>query len=40
MSGILFSTVINAVFVAKLLILEIFFSAAVKSDLLAILDVF
>ena len=35
MSGILFSTV---VIVAKLLILGILFSTAVKSDLLAILD--
>ena len=40
MSGILFSTVVNAVFVAKLLILGILFSTAVTSDLLAILDVF
>ena len=40
MSGILFSTVVNAVFVAKLLILGTLFSTAVKSDLLAILDAF
>ena len=40
MSGILFSTVVNAVFVGKLLILGILFSTAVRSDLLAILDVF
>ena len=40
MSGILFSTVVNAVFVTKLLILGILFSTAVTSDLLAILDVF
>ena len=39
MSEILFSTVVNAVFIAKLLILGILFSTAVKSDLLAILDV-
>ena len=38
-SGILFSTVVNAVFVAKLLISRISFSTAVKSDLLAMLDV-
>ena len=38
--GILFSIVVNAVFVAKLLISGISFSTAVKSDLLAILDVF
>ena len=40
MSGILFSTVVNAAFVVKLLILGTLFSTAVKSDLLAILDVF
>ena len=39
-SGILFSTVVNAVFVAKLLILGILFSTAVKWDLLTILDAF
>ena len=40
MLRILSSTVVNAVFVAKLLILGILFSTAVKSDLLAILNVF
>ena len=40
MSGILFSAVVNTVFVAKLLILGTLFSTAVKSDLLAILDAF
>ena len=37
--SVLFSTVVNAVFVAKLLILGILFSTTVKSDFLAISDV-
>ena len=41
MSGLLFETVVNAAFVAKLLVIRILFLLLViKSNLLAILDVF